>query len=60
MLPIVLFPISIPALLAMILATTNVLTDDFTPALWIKVLVVYDIVFTIACVLLFDTILNAD
>jgi len=60
MLPIVLFPISIPALLAMILATTNVLTGDFTPALWIKVLVVYDIVFTIAGVLLFDTILNAD
>jgi len=60
MLPIVLFPISIPALLAMINATTNVLTDDFTPALWIKVLTVYDIVFTIACVLLFDTILNAD
>jgi heme exporter protein B len=60
MLPIVLFPISIPALLAMINATTNVLTDDFTPALWIKVLVVYDIVFTIACVLLFETILNAD
>ena len=60
MLPIVLFPISIPALLAMINATTNVLTGDFTPALWIKVLTVYDIVFTIACVLLFDTILNAD
>jgi heme exporter protein B len=60
MLPIVLFPISIPALLAMILATTNVLTGDFTPALWIKVLIVYDIVFTIAGVLLFDTILNAD
>ena len=60
MLPIVLFPISIPALLAMINATTNVLTNDFSPVLWIKVLLVYDIVFTIAGVLLFDTILNAD
>jgi heme exporter protein B len=60
MLPIVLLPISIPALLAMINATTNVLTNDFTPTLWIKVLIVYDIVFTTACVLLFDTILNSD
>jgi heme exporter protein B len=60
MLPIVLFPISIPALLAMILATTAILTGESSPALWIKVLVTYNIVFTIACVLLFDTILNAD
>ena len=60
MLPIVLFPISIPALLAMILATTAILTGESSPALWIKVLVTYDIVFTTACVLLFDTILNAD
>jgi heme exporter protein B len=60
MLPIVLFPISIPALLAMILATTAILTGESSPTLWIKVLVTYDIVFTTACVLLFDTILNVD
>jgi heme exporter protein B len=60
MLPIVLFPISIPALLAMILATTAVLTGESSPALWIKVLLVYDLVFTIAGVLLFETILNAE
>jgi heme exporter protein B len=60
MLPILLFPISIPALLGMVLATTAVLTGDSSPALWIKLLVTYDIVFTTACVLLFDTILNAD
>jgi heme exporter protein B len=60
MLPIVLFPISIPALLAMILATTAILTGESSPTLWIKVLATYDIVFTTACVLLFDTILNAD
>jgi heme exporter protein B len=60
MLPIVLFPISIPALLAMILATTAILTGESSPALWIKVLTTYDIVFTTACVLLFDTILNVD
>ena len=60
MLPLVLFPISMPALLAMIQATTNVLTGEFDPTLWIKELVAYDIVYTTACVLLFDIILHAD
>jgi heme exporter protein B len=59
LLPLVLCPIALPALLAVIQATTNVLTGEFDPALWIKVLVAYDIVFTTACVLLFDTVLNA-
>jgi heme exporter protein B len=60
MLPLILFPISIPALLAMIQATTNVLTADYPPNLWIKVLFGYDVIFTTACVLLFETILHAD
>ena len=60
LLPLVLCPIAIPALLAMIQATTNVLTGDFDPSLWIKVLVGYDLVFTTAGVLLFDLVLNAD
>ena len=59
LLPLVLCPIAMPALLAMIQATTNVLTGDYPPSLWIKVLLGYDIVFTIACVLLFETVLNA-
>jgi heme exporter protein B len=60
LLPLVLFPIAMPALLAMILATTQVLTGEAEPTLWIKVLVTYDVVFTTAAVLLFDTILQAD
>ena len=60
MLPLVLFPISIPALLAMIQATTNVLTGEYEPNLWIKLLVGYDIVFTTACLLLFETVLNSE
>ena len=60
LLPLLLFPISLPALLAMTQATSAVLTGEFEPALWIRLLTVYDIVFTIACVLLFETILNAD
>ena len=60
MLPLVLFPISIPALLAMVQATTNILTGEFEPDLWIKLLLGYDIVFTTVCLLLFSTILNSE
>jgi heme exporter protein B len=60
LLPLVLLPLSMPALLAMIQATTDVLTGEFEPTLWIKVLVAYSVVFTIACVLLFETVLGAD
>ncbi len=60
MLPLVLFPISIPALLGMVQATTNILTGENEPNLWIKLLLGYDIIFTTACLLLFDTILNAE
>jgi heme exporter protein B len=60
MLPLILFPISIPALLAMVDATTSVLTGDASPDFWIKLLAVYDIVFTAICLLLFETVLNAE
>ncbi len=60
MLPLVLFPISLPALLAMTQATGAILTGEFDPELWIKLLVGYDIVFTTACLLLFQVILNAE
>ncbi len=60
LLPLVLCPIAMPALLAMIQATTNVLTGEFDPSLWIKVLVSYDIVFTTAAVLLFGVVLHAE
>jgi heme exporter protein B len=60
LLPLVLLPVSIPALLAMIQATTAVLTGEFEPTLWIQVLLAYDVVFTTACVLLFETVLMAD
>ena len=60
MLPLVLFPISIPALLAMVQATTNILTGEYEPNLWLKLLAGYDIVFTTVCLLLFETVLNAE
>ena len=60
MLPLLLFPISIPALVAMVTATTSTLTGDSSPALALEFLAVYDIVFTIICLLLFDTVLHAE
>jgi heme exporter protein B len=60
MLPLLLFPISIPALLAMVNATTIVLTGEDSPRFWISLLAVYDIVFTMVGLLLFDTVLNAE
>lgn len=60
MLPLVLFPISIPALLAMIQATTAILTGEYEPKLWIDLLLGYNIIFTLVCLLLFETILNAE
>jgi len=60
MLPLILFPISIPALLAMVDATTSILTGEASPDFWIKMLAVYDVVFTAVCLLLFETVLNAE
>ena len=58
MLPLILFPISIPALLAMVDATTMVLTGDGSPDFWLKMLLVYDVVFTLVCLLLFESVLK--
>jgi heme exporter protein B len=60
LLSLILFPIFIPALLAMVLATGAILTGESDPGLWIKLLVGYDIIFTTTSWLLFDTIFHAE
>jgi heme exporter protein B len=60
MLPLLLLPISIPAVANMVLATTNVLTGESSPVLQMKFLAGYCVIFTTACFLLFDTVLNAE
>ena len=60
MLPLILFPISIPALLAMVEATKIVLTGESAAKFWIVLLAVYDLVFTVVCLTLFETVLNAE
>jgi heme exporter protein B len=60
LLPLILFPISLPALLGMVQATTGILTGEFDPSIWIRLLLAYNLAFTTACLLLFDTVLNAE
>lgn len=60
MLPLILLPICLPALLGMVLATTNILTGEASPMFGVKLLAVYDIVFTVVSLLLFEPVLNAE
>jgi heme exporter protein B len=63
LLPLLLLPISLPALLAMVQGTTGILTADLDSIqikTWIEQLAGYDIVFTTICILLFETVLNAE
>jgi heme exporter protein B len=60
LLPLILFPIFMPALLAMVLATTSILTGESDPTLWIKLLLGYDIIFTTVSLLLFEVVLHAE
>jgi heme exporter protein B len=63
LLPLLLLPISLPALLAMVQGTTGILTADLDPIqirTWIEQLAGYDIIFTTICILFFETVLNAE
>jgi heme exporter protein B len=62
MLPLLLFPITIPALLSMVEATTTILVGDPTtsPKFWIVLLATYDVVFTTGCLALFEMVLHAE
>lgn len=62
LLPLILFPIFLPALLAMVLSVKTILTGDGSDPslLWMKVLAGYDIIFTTICLLLFDTVIEAE
>jgi heme exporter protein B len=60
MLPLLLFPFSIPAMMGMVNATTAVLTGEYSARVWIAMLLAYDVVFTVAGLYLFESILDAE
>lgn len=60
MLPLLLLPISLPAVVSMVSGTTEVLSGEGSPAIQLKFLAGFCVIFTTACFLLFDTVLNAE
>jgi heme exporter protein B len=60
LLPLLLFPIFIPALLGLVEATNAIFLGDTDPGLWIKLLGGYDVIFTTASLLLFSVVLHAE
>jgi len=60
MLPLLLLPISIPAVIGMVEATRVILTGDGSVKFWIALLVAYDAIFTVVGLMLFETVLNAE
>jgi len=60
LLPLILLPIFIPALLAMVQASSAILTGESDPGFWIQMLAGYDLIFTTVSLLLFDVILHAE
>jgi heme exporter protein B len=60
MLPLLLFPISMPSVLAMVRATTAILTGEESAKFWLVLLLAYDVVFTTGCLFLFEMVLQAE
>jgi heme exporter protein B len=60
MLPLLLFPISIPAVIAMVAGTTAIFTAEESAHFWIILLLTYDVIFTVASLALFETVLHAE
>jgi heme exporter protein B len=62
LLPLILFPVFLPALLGMVLSVKTILSGDGSdPTLmWVKFLAGYDVIFLTVSLLLFDTVLEAE
>ena len=60
MLPLLLLPISVPAVISMVTATAEVLSGEGSPGVQLKFLAGFCVIFTTACFLLFETVLNAE
>src|SRR6185312_9330922 len=60
LLPLLLLPVSIPALLAMVQATQIFLTGDGVANYWLRLLLGYDVIFTALGWMLADTVLDVE
>jgi len=59
MLPLILFPISLPAIIGMVTGTTAVLVGE-SAKLAMSLLIGYDVAFTALCLVLFEIVLHAE
>jgi heme exporter protein B len=62
MLPVLLFPVEIPLLLALVQATTAVIRggDSMADAwIWLKLAIGFDVVFTVVSMYLFDYVMES-
>ncbi|MBN1480951.1 hypothetical protein EH223_00590 [candidate division KSB1 bacterium] len=60
MLPLLLFPVSIPIILAAVKSTTFLMNGGGFAQVWswIKILIAFDVIFTVLCFLLYDYVLE--
>jgi len=58
MLPLLLLPISVPALIAVVEATATALLGEGAMGVWIRVLIAFDVIYTTLALLLFETVLE--
>lgn len=60
MLPILLFPVSIPVILSAVKSTTYLLNNTNSDKIfsWIKILIAFDVIFTVVCFLLYEYVLE--
>jgi heme exporter protein B len=60
MLPLLLFPVAVPVLIAAVKGTAEVLAGEGLGAAssWVTLLIVYDVVFLVACLLVAEYILE--
>ncbi|GBC82405.1 hypothetical protein HRbin10_01528 [bacterium HR10] len=58
LLPLLLLPISVPALIAVVEATAASLSGEGALRVWIQVLIAFDLIYTTLALLLFETVLE--
>ena len=60
LLPLLLFPMLVPLLVGAVQATTAIMNKDLlnSSGTWIRLLVVFDLIFLVACVLAFDYVIE--
>jgi heme exporter protein B len=60
MLPLILLPISVPALIAVVEATAGLIIGDESIQSWLNLLIGFDVIFTTLAIILFEVVLESE